>query len=254
MVQDAQIKRALHPYTIQGAHGALLDAKHDSLSLGRWLAFEMEELMQTKGAVMPVLSYLFHRLEQRFNAAVPTLLVLDEAWLFLDHPAFAAKIREWLKVLRKKSVSVIFATQSLADVDASPIVATIKEACLTKIYLPNASALNDDIAAVYRKFGLNDRQLRILQHSRPRKDYYLTSPEGNRLFDLGLGPLALAYCAATSMEVQTLAKAIHREHPDDFNVRYLTARLRDPSLERQLPVEWAVTFLRQQSSSPPITS
>jgi type IV secretion system protein VirB4 len=243
MVQDTEIKRALHPYTIQGAHGALLDAKHDSLNLGRWLAFEMEELMQSKGAVMPVLAYLFHRLEQRFNTAAPTLLVLDEAWLFLDHPAFAAKIREWLKVLRKKNVSVIFATQSLADVDASPIVATIKEACLTKIYLPNANALNDDIAAIYRKFGLNDRQLRILQHARPRKDYYLTSPDGNRLFDLGLGSLALAYCAATSAEVQSLSKAVHREHPDNFNRRYLAARAADPSPERRLPLDWAISVL-----------
>jgi hypothetical protein len=32
----------------------------------------------------------------------PTLLVLDEAWLFLESaPAFAGKIREWLKTLRK---------------------------------------------------------------------------------------------------------------------------------------------------------
>ena len=253
LVQDAEIKRALHPYTIQGAHGAVRDAKHDSLHLGRWLAFEMEELMQSKSAVMPVLAYLFHRLEQRFNTSVPTLLVLDEAWLFLDHPAFAAKIREWLKVLRKKCVSVVFATQSLADVDASAIVATIKEACLTKIYLPNASALNDDIAAIYRKFGLNDRQLRILQHARPRKDYYLSSPEGNRLFDLGLGPLALAYCGATNAELQTLAKGIHAEHADDFNVRYLTARANNPTVERRLPVEWAVAWLqvrRSVSSSP----
>jgi type IV secretion system protein TrbE len=249
MVQDAEIKRALHPYTIQGAHGALLDAKHDSLHLGRWLAFEMEELMQTKGAVMPVLAYLFHRLEQRFNAAAPTLLVLDEAWLFLDHPAFAAKIREWLKVLRKKCVSVVFATQSLADVDASPIVATIKEACLTKVYLPNASALNDDIAAIYRKFGLNDRQLRILQHARPRKDYYLTSPEGNRLFDLGLGPLALAYCGATSAELQILANTIHAEHAADFNTRYLAARANDVAVERRLPVEWAASVLRHRDAS-----
>jgi type IV secretion system protein VirB4 len=248
MVQDSEIKRALHPYTIQGAHGALLDAKEDQLSLGKWIAFEMEELMASKGAVMPVLSYLFHRLEQRFNAGVPSILVLDEAWLFLDHPAFAAKIREWLKVLRKKCVSVVFATQSLADVDASPIVATINEACLTKIYLANPNALSDSVAKVYAKFGLNDRQLQILQHARPRRDYYLTSPEGNRLFDLGLGPLALAYCGATSADQQAVAKAIERAHPDEFNTRYLAARANDPAPERRLSVEWAVDALRSFST------
>src|SRR3989442_9713357 len=34
----------------------------------------------------------------------PTLLILDEAWLFLDDPVFAARIRQWLKTLRKKNV------------------------------------------------------------------------------------------------------------------------------------------------------
>ena len=62
-----------------------------------------------------MLTYLFHRLEERFDGR-PTLLVLDEAWVFLDHPLFAARIREWLKVLRKKNVAVVFATQSLADI------------------------------------------------------------------------------------------------------------------------------------------
>src|ERR1039458_2297133 len=37
--------------------------------------------------VLPVLSYLFHRIEQRFTGA-PTLLILDEAWVMLAHPVF----------------------------------------------------------------------------------------------------------------------------------------------------------------------
>ena len=73
----------------------------------------MAKLMETKAAVPPALSYLFHRLEQRFDGS-PSILFLDECWLFLDNPIFAAKIREWLKVLRKANVAVVFATQSLA--------------------------------------------------------------------------------------------------------------------------------------------
>src|SRR3546814_2703019 len=56
--------------------------------------FETEALMNTAGFVLPVLTYLFHRLEERFNGR-PTLLILDEAWVFLDNPLFAARIREW---------------------------------------------------------------------------------------------------------------------------------------------------------------
>jgi type IV secretion system protein TrbE len=175
LLQNELLRQALLPYTLQGAHGHLLDNSHDNLRYARWQCFEMEVLMDTPSVVMPVLSYLFHRLEQRFDGR-PTMLVLDEAWLFLDHPAFAAKIREWLKVLRKANVMVVFATQSLADIDESPIAATIKEACFTKIYLPNANALNPDSTRFYERFGLNERQIEILALATPKRDYYYSLP------------------------------------------------------------------------------
>ena len=225
LLQNEELRQALLPFTISGPHGGMLDHNHDNLRYGFWQSFEMEVLMETPAVVMPVLSYLFHRLEQRFTGK-PTLLVLDEAWLFLDYPAFAAKIREWLKVLRKANVTVVFATQSLADVDESSIAATIKEACFTKVYLPNATALNEDASAFYRRFGLNDRQVRILSQAIPKRNYYYTSPLGNRLFDLGLDELALAYCGATSKEAQSQVRALKKKctSTDDFNREYLKSQ------------------------------
>ncbi len=69
-------------------------------NLASVLHFEMEPLMAHKPLIPPVLTYLFHRLEARFDGR-PTLLILDEAWTFLDDEMFAARIREWLKTLRK---------------------------------------------------------------------------------------------------------------------------------------------------------
>src|SRR3546814_9140827 len=86
----------------------------------------MEELMASPAAVRSVLGYLFARFDERFDGA-PTLLILDESWLFLDDPMFAARIRQWLKTLRKRNVSVIFATQSLADIQNSSIASAIIE-------------------------------------------------------------------------------------------------------------------------------
>lgn len=228
LIQDEELRQALLPYTVQGAHGHLLDNNFDNLSYNSWQCFEMEVLMETPGIVLPVLSFLFHRLEKRFTGA-PTLLVLDEAWLFLDNKTFAAKIREWLKVLRKANVSVFFATQSLADVDASSIASTIKEACLTKIYLPNQSALNEDIYAFYRKFGLNDTQIRILSEAIPKRNYYYTSAEGNRLFELALDEIALLYCGGTTKENQNLVKKIQKETKNtaEFNREYLRIKGHD---------------------------
>ena len=73
------------------------------------------------GSAPAVLAYLFHRIGDRLDGS-PTLLIIDEGWLALDDEGFAGQLREWLKTLRKKNASVIFATQSLSDIDGSPIL------------------------------------------------------------------------------------------------------------------------------------
>ncbi|KPU88221.1 conjugal transfer protein TrbE, partial [Variovorax paradoxus] len=126
LLQSNALRQALAPYVLGGAHGKLLDADQDRLGTADVQCFEMEELMGSRAAVMAVLGYLFARFEARFDGA-PTLLMLDESWLFLDDPVFAARIRQWLKTLRKKNVSVLFATQSLADIQGSSIAPAIVE-------------------------------------------------------------------------------------------------------------------------------
>ena len=182
-----------------GAHGKLLDADHDRLGFADVQAFEMEELMHSKAAALAVLRYLFARFEERLDGA-PTLLILDEAWLFLDDPVFATRIRQWLKTLRKKNVSVIFATQSLADIKDSSIAPAIIESCVNRIFLPNQQATEPQIRSIYEGFGLNSRQINIVATAQPKRDYYYQSRLGNRVFDLGLGPVALAFAGAAKPE------------------------------------------------------
>ena len=197
LLQSNKLKAALQPYTLEGPFGRLLDAAEDRLALSDVQCFETEELMHQAGAVLPVLTYLFHRLEERFDGR-PTLLILDEAWVFLDNPAFAARIREWLKVLRKKNVSVVFATQSLADIAGSSIAPAIIESCPQRIFLPNDRAIEPQGRAAYERFGLNNRQIELIARATPKRHYYLQSRRGNRLFELALGPIALALCGASS--------------------------------------------------------
>lgn len=221
MLQNRSLREIIEPFTLKGAFGQLLDASTDTFSTGNFQCFEMEALMETKSVVLPVLSYLFHALEKRFNGA-PTLLILDEAWLFLDHPSFQRKIREWLKVLRKANVYVIFATQSLADAMSSNISSVILESCLTKIFLPNATAKDAESRRFYEAIGLNERQIQIISEAVPKREYYYSSQLGNRLFELGLGPIGMALCASSSKEDQRLMDAILSEHGlDNFGRGFL---------------------------------
>jgi len=211
LLQSNALRAAIHPYTLEGPYGRLLDANESGFALSDIQCFETEALLGQASVVAPVLTYLFHRLEARFDGR-PTLLILDEAWIFLDHPLFAARIREWLKTLRKRNVAVLFATQSLADVASSSIAPAIIESCPQRILLPNDRAIEPQGRDAYARFGLNDRQIELISRATPKRQYYLQSARGNRLFELGLGPIALAFCGASDPASQKRIDAILAEH------------------------------------------
>ncbi|MCA1384330.1 MULTISPECIES: conjugal transfer protein TrbE [unclassified Bradyrhizobium] len=223
LLQLNSLKRALQPYCLGGASGRLLDAEFEDLGEASVQAFETEGLIGTSAAPT-VLAYLFHRIGDRLDGR-PTLLIVDEGWLALDDEDFAGQLREWLKTLRKKNASVIFATQSLSDIDGSAIAPAIIESCPTRLLLPNERAIEPQITAIYRRFGLNDRQIELLSRATPKRDYYCQSRRGNRMFELGLGEVALAFTAASSKTDQAAISQLLAEHgPDGFVPAWLQHR------------------------------
>jgi type IV secretion system protein VirB4 len=91
--------------------------------------------------------------------------------------------------------------------------------------LPNERAIEPQITAIYRRFGLNDRQIEILARATPKRDYYCQSRRGNRLFELGLSEVGLALCAASSKGDQALIGSIIAEHGrHGFLAAWLRAR------------------------------
>ena len=200
--QDPETKRPvirdmLADYAIGGKYGKIFDAANSDMSLDtRFLAIEMEALMNRgENCVVPALFYLFNYIEKKFDGRL-TLLVLDEAWLFLKNKIFADKITEWLKVLRKKNVYVVFATQEVADVANSPLKTTIIQQCLTKIYLADPAALTPGMMKVYQEFGLTNSEISLIADATMKRDYFYTSTLGRRLFQLDLGQLTLSIIGA----------------------------------------------------------
>lgn len=210
LIQASGLKRALAPYTLAGPYGRLLDGDVEHFGESDAQAFETEGLVGTPAAPA-VLAYLFHRIGRRLDGR-PTLILIDEGWLALDDPLFGRQLKEWLKTLRKKNASVVFATQSLADIEGSAIAPAIIESCPTRLFLANERALEPQIMGVYRRFGLNDRQIEIIASATPKRDYYCQSALGNRLFDLGLGPVALAFTAASSRTDLNAITALVEQH------------------------------------------
>jgi type IV secretion system protein TrbE len=172
---------------------------------------------------LPILWYLFRRIERSLHGQ-PAAILLDEAWLMLGHAVFREKIREWLKVMRKANCAVILATQSLSDAARSGILDVLDESCPTKVFLPNASARADDAAALYRRFGLNEREIEIIAGAIPKREYYFTSEKGRRLINLELGPMALAFLGVSDKDSVAEVQRCEAEYGDGWVDEWLVRK------------------------------
>lgn len=141
----------------------VIDFKNDTV-----FGFEMGDVLANKGCLIPVLLYLFHRVQLSLDGT-PTIIVLDEAWALIDNKIFAAKIKDWLKTLRKLNGMVVFATQSVEDALNSGISDTLIQQTATQIFLPNPKATD-----AYRKaFMLSEREFTLLKTTDPGTRYFL---------------------------------------------------------------------------------
>lgn len=197
-VQDEEIRIGIQPYTIDGQYGNIFDAQGSNINISNFTMIEMGILMRMGSAcITPALMYIFKFIENHFakpndDKGHPTLLVLDEAWVFLDTPYFAARIEDWLLTLRKKRVAVVFATQEVAKAARSSISTTIVSQCLTRFYLADQNASSEIIAKYYEQFGLTPDEIGALSQARMKRDYFYKSPNGARMFQLELDQFQLA--------------------------------------------------------------
>ena len=232
-VQDQVLRDALTPYTLAGPLGRLLDAERDELDENVFQVFELDHVaaMGEKNLV-PVLLYLFHRVQRRLARGRPALVALGEAWLALSHPLFREKIREWLKTLRKSNGAAILETQSISDITGSPIRDVIIESCLTKIFLPNSEAQTEHASSAYKALGLSSRQIELIARAVPKRHYYYSSPLGKRLFELGLGPIAVSFLGAAGRDDLAAARNLIERFPSTWPAEWLYRRgLRDAAAQ-----------------------
>lgn len=228
-----RLRSALHEYTVDGVMGHLLDGTDDSLSFTNFNVFELDELLKMGPRyVLPVLLYMFRRIEQALQGQ-PALIYIDEAWVAFAHEEFREKIREWLKTFRRANAAVVLATQSLSDAMNTNIVDVLMESCATKIFLPNRYADDPEIAKLYARMQLNEAQRQILKHAIPKRQYYMVSERGKRLYELAIQPLTLALLGPTDRDQLVRLDALI----DKYGLGWLDAYLAEHhlSLAKYLP-------------------
>jgi type IV secretion/conjugal transfer VirB4 family ATPase len=223
IVQHSDVKSALQFYTLDGAF-KLMDATSDCLQdKSSYLhTFEMSWLLAQRPEIyLPVLMHSFNHITkyiEETKGKYPTLIPLEESWKYIKHPVFAEQLLDWQKTLRKGNGRLVFITTSLSDLydpatqSLTQLTASILESCPTKIYLPNPS-MEESMKTLYSKMGLNDKQIQIIKEAEPKKHYYVVTPEGNRLIDLGFekGSVILDFIGLSQEESEKLIKSKEKQ-------------------------------------------
>lgn len=226
-LSSEKIKQALSYYDHNGAFALLSGDPEEIPFHQRATCFEMAELMDMgEKVIVPTLLYLFHEIQKRLDGR-PTFIFLAEAWTYFKDPIFKEKIVRYLKELRKKNCALVMDTQSLNEIMKSGIMADVQDNVPTKIFLPNTEAENRGTPTepgpyeCYKSFGLNDTQISIIKNSIPKREYYFTSREGNRIFSMNLGNVALSFVGRTGAKDLDKLQEIKGLYGEDWTYKWL---------------------------------
>ncbi len=212
--QPGDLASRLDPWIGDGEFGWLFDNVVDRLDLSALtIGFDMTALLETPRLRTPTMMYLFHRIEERLDGT-PTMILIDEGWKALDDEVFAARIRDWLKTLRKRNALLGFATQSARDALDSRIATALVEQTATMIFMPNSRARAEDYCT---GFGLTDHELDVIRTLPPHSRCFLVrQPDASAVVRLDLSgmPEVLTVLSGRESTVRRL-DTLRGERGDD---------------------------------------
>jgi type IV secretion/conjugal transfer VirB4 family ATPase len=195
--------------------------REKKLEKKNFVVYEMDSILKDTKLVNFILSYLFFTIEHEMLDGNPTLILIDEAWVSLNNEYMKKQIEEWLRELRKKNASVVFATQSLSEIDKSSLAPVIIESCKTKIMLPNEVAFR--IRDLYGKIGLNEEEIDKVRNALPKKEYFVKNEIGSALIRFELGKEAIYYVGSNHVSDVEKIKEICKEtnNTNEINQKWL---------------------------------
>lgn len=214
-----------------GAFAAYTDNEQDNMGLSDLLAIEMGEVMKDPRLAQAIVDYLFFLIQRDLEAQRKggvrkiTMIYLEEFWYLIENERFAKKLKDWLKTLAKFDAFVVMTTQSIEDLAGLPLTtfAALRDAVLTKIFLPNVMARTADLSEFYRtKMGLRQDQVELIASGVPKQDYLIIKPEVSRRVRLRLTPRQVAALRSETSAQRTFNPIYQRREPG-WQMEYIEA-------------------------------
>ena len=178
------------------------------LEFADWQVIDLAGAVEHPDLCDAAFSYLLERMrlevEDPSEAARFKLMVVDEAWRYLQDPAVLNYLAEAAKTWRKKNAALILATQSGVDVTSTPGAAALLESIPTKLFLANPE-LPDEVGVLFR---LNDSELAQVRGLIPKRELYLRRPDGAAVLRLEVDPESYWLYTSSALDAEERARAI----------------------------------------------
>ena len=208
-----------------GAWGRYFDnpADADDLNFEDWQVIDMAGAAEHEDLCEAALFYLLERLrlslENPDETARVKLMVVDEAWRYLQDPAVLSYLAEAAKTWRKKNAALIIATQSAVDVTGTAGAEALLESMPTKLFLANPD-LPDKAAETFR---LNPSEVNTIRGLIPKRELYLRRTDAAGILRLEVDPASYWLYTSSPVDAHKRAEAV-REYGLVEAIEHLSRR------------------------------
>ena len=204
---------ALSRWTEGGAWGAFFDNAPSGaadLEFLDWQVIDLAGAAEHADLCEAALSYLLERMRLEIEDPAETarlkLMVVDEAWRYMQDPAVLNYLAEAAKTWRKKNAALVLATQSAVDVTGTPGASALLESIPTKLFLANPE-LPEEAGALFR---LNEAELARVRALAPKRELYLRRPDEAAVLRLEADHESYWLYTSSALDAEKRAKAVAR--------------------------------------------
>ena len=185
-------------------------ADGDDLNFQDWQVIDLSGAAEHEDLCEAALFYLLERLrlalENPDETARVKLMVVDEAWRYLQDPAVLSYLAEAAKTWRKKNAALIMATQSAVDVTGTTGAEALLESMPTRLFLANPG-LPEKAAAAFR---LNPSEADTIRGLIPKRELYLRRTNAAAILRLEVDPASYWLYTSSPVDAQRRAEAVEK--------------------------------------------
>ena len=204
---------ALSRWTEGGTWGAFFDNAPSGaadIEFRDWQVIDLAGAAEHADLCEAALSYLLERLRLEIEDPTETarlkLMVVDEAWRYLQDPAVLNYLAEAAKTWRKKNAALVLATQSAVDVTGTPGASALLESIPTKLFLANPE-LPEEAGALFR---LNESEVARIRELTAKRELYLRRPDEAAVLRLEVDPESYWLYTSSPLDAERRAEAVAR--------------------------------------------